>query len=262
VSEIYDNAVDSLRIGIEFFVKERSYSTRKHAILTLFHSIELFLKELLHRTNPILIYKNIDTKITDDALTVGIKDILARLDNLGFGLPKEQRLIIEKIQKRRNRIEHHRYDHREEDETIIAESLKFILFFVDDVLKRKLDLDIDPALLREIQGIVFKHDELYWVAMHRLEIWMKDQWPSWNDQENDSPEEFDGTVDCPVCRQTFLVIGYHEKPLCFHCNASVDAEECENCGTTHLVSEGCSWCGHQETYTSQENTPNKANDGA
>jgi hypothetical protein len=157
-------------------------------------------------------------------------------------LPKEQRLIIEKIQQRRNRIEHHRYDHREEDETIIAESLKFILFFVDEVLRRKLDLDIDPALLREIQGIVFEHNELYSVAMHRLEIWMKDEWPSWNDKENDTPEEFGGTVDCPVCRQTFLVIGYHERPFCFHCNASVQAEECEDCGTTHLVSEGCLWC--------------------
>ena len=68
------------------------------------------LKELLYRTNPILIYKNIDTKITDEALTVGIKDILARLDNIGLGLPKEQRSVIDKIQQRRNRIEHHRFD--------------------------------------------------------------------------------------------------------------------------------------------------------
>ena len=91
VSEIYENAVDSLRIGMESFLKERNYSSRKHAILTLFHSTELLLRELLHRTHPLLIYKNIDAKITDDALTVGIKDILVRLDNLGLGLPKEQR---------------------------------------------------------------------------------------------------------------------------------------------------------------------------
>ena len=73
VSDIYANAVDSLRIGIEHFLKESGYSSRKHAILTLFHAIELFLKEQLHRTNPILIYRNIDAKITDDSMTVGIK---------------------------------------------------------------------------------------------------------------------------------------------------------------------------------------------
>jgi hypothetical protein len=163
LSEIYENAVDSLRIGIEFFLRERSYSSRKHAILTLFHSIELFLKEHLFQTNPILIYKNIDAKITDDALTVGIKDILVRFENIGIGLPKDQFSIIEKIQKRRNRIEHHRYDHKEDDDLIIAESFKFILFFVDDVLKKKLDSDIDANLLRKIHRTVFEHDELYWL---------------------------------------------------------------------------------------------------
>jgi hypothetical protein len=32
--------VDSLRIGMEFFLKEDGYSSRKHAILTVFHAIE------------------------------------------------------------------------------------------------------------------------------------------------------------------------------------------------------------------------------
>ena len=242
MSEIYANAVDSLRIGIEFFLKEPGYSSRKHAILTLFHAIELFLKEHLHRTNPILIYRNIDAKITEDSLTVGIKEILMRLENLGLGLPKVPQAVIEKIQKRRNRIEHHRYDHKEEDELIIAESLQFILFFVDDVLKKKLEEDIPAEVLREIQRIVFKHDQLYWIAMHRREQWMHDTWPGWNNEETDTPDEFSGTVDCPICRQTSLVIGYHDKPFCFHCNTTVDAAECENCGTTHLSSVGCSWC--------------------
>ncbi|MEI9930409.1 MAG: hypothetical protein WDM89_07605 [Rhizomicrobium sp.] len=58
MSDIYDNAVDSLLIGIDFFLQERSYSSRKHAILTLFHAIELFLKERLYQENPILIYRD------------------------------------------------------------------------------------------------------------------------------------------------------------------------------------------------------------
>lgn len=242
MSEIYANAVDSLRIGIEFFLKEPGYSSRKHAILTIFHSIELFLKEHLYRTNPILIYRNIDAKITEDSLTVGIKEILTRLENLGLGIPKVLQPAIEDIQKRRNRIEHHRYDHKEEDELIIAESLQFILFFVDDVLKMKLEADISAETLREIQRIVFKRNELNGIATHRLENWMHETWPEWNNEEIDTPDEFSGTTDCPICRQTFLVMGYHDRPFCFHCNTTVDAEECENCGTTHLSSVGCSWC--------------------
>ena len=73
-SAIFENAVDSLRIGMEFFLKETSYSSRKHAILTVFHAIELLVKDRLAQTNPILLYKNIDIKITDDAQTAAAPD--------------------------------------------------------------------------------------------------------------------------------------------------------------------------------------------
>jgi hypothetical protein len=129
MSAIYDNAVDSLRISMEFFLKEESYSSRKHAILTVFHAIDLLLKERLAQTNPILIYKNIDIKITDDAQTVGLREALTRLENLGLGIPTEEKKTIENIQRIRNRIEHQRYDHSEtEDSITIAASLKFILY--------------------------------------------------------------------------------------------------------------------------------------
>ncbi|MBE0574385.1 MAG: hypothetical protein IH613_00655 [Desulfuromonadales bacterium] len=239
MSDIYANAVDSLRIGIEHFLKVPGYSSRKHAILTLFHSIELFLKEQLHRTNPILIYRNLDTKITDDSITVGIKEALTRLENLGSGLSKEPQEVIERIQKRRNRIEHHRYDHMEEDEKIISESLAFILFFVDGVLKGKLEDDVPADTLREIQRLVYDRQDLSWIAMHRVEQWMLEIWPEWNNEESDTPEEFSGTLDCPICRESYLVLGYHDKPFCFHCNTSVAAAECEDCGRTYLISKGC-----------------------
>jgi hypothetical protein len=99
MSAIYENAVDSLRIGMEFFLTEKNYSSRKHAILTVFHAIELLLKECLAQTNPILIYKNIDVKITDDAQTVGIREALTRLENLGRGIPAKEKKTIENIQR-------------------------------------------------------------------------------------------------------------------------------------------------------------------
>lgn len=239
MSDIYANAVDSLRIGIEYFLKEPGYSSRKHAILTLFHAIELFLKEQLHRTNPLLIYRSIDSPITEDSQTVGIKEALARLENLGLGLPKQPRAIIERIQKRRNRIEHHRYDHEEEDERVIAESLQFILFFVDSVLRGKLEDDIPAETLRKIHRMVYERDQLDGIAMHRLEAWMRETWPEWNNEESDTPDEFEGTNDCPICRQGFLAVGHHEKPFCFHCNTTVDAEVCEHCGRTYITGSPC-----------------------
>jgi hypothetical protein len=239
MSDIYANAVDSLRIGIEHFLKEPGYSSRKHAILALLHAIELFLKEQLYRPNQILIYRNIDAILTDDSLTVGIKEALIRIENLGLGLLKQPQEVIERIQKRRNRIEHHRYDHKEEDEIIISESLAFILFFVEGVLKDKLERDVPPETLREIQSLVYDRQDLYWIAMHRLEQWMHEAWPEWNNEESHTPDEFRGTLDCPICRESYLVIGHHDKPFCFRCNTAIDAAECGDCGRTYLSSEGC-----------------------
>ncbi len=242
-SPIYENAIDSLRIGMEFFLKEDGYSSRKHAILTVFHAIELLLKERLAQTNPILIYKNIDAKITDDAMTVGVREALTRLENLGLGIPAEERKTIENIQRVRNRIEHHRYDHnKNEDGAVIAASLKFILFFVEFVFERKLDGVIDAKLLRDINHRVFEYNESYSLAEHRLNQWAKKEWPDWNAEEVDIPEEFSGTLRCPECRQDWLVMGYHDKPVCFWCNTSIDAHCCEDCGDVFIVGESCD-CG-------------------
>lgn len=239
MSDIYINDVDSLRIGIEYFLKEGGYSSRKHAILTLFHAIELFLKEQLHRTNPILIYRNIEAPIAEDSQTVGIKEALARLENLGLGLSEELREIIERIQKRRNRIEHHRYEQKEEDERTIAQSLQFILFFVNTVLAGNLEADIPAETLRAIQRIVYDRQELYWNAEQRLELWMRATWPDWNNEQSEMPEKFEGTTRCPICWEDFLAMGYHKKPFCFHCNTTVDAAVCDHCGRTYTSNSLC-----------------------
>lgn len=242
MSDIYANAVDSLRVGVEYFLKEPGYSSRKHAILALFHATELLLKEQLYRTNPILIYRNLDAKISEDSQTVGVKEALTRLDNLGVGIPPEPRKVIEKIQQRRNRIEHHRFDQREDDEQIISETLAFILFFADSVLRARLERDVPPETLRKIQGIVYDRRDLYWIAMQRLELWMASTWPEWDEEISDTPDEFEGTVDCPVCRQTYLVIDHEPSPFCFYCNTSIDASECEHCGVTFLVGQRSCSC--------------------
>ena len=254
-SAIYENAIDSLGIGMEFFLKEDGYSSRKHAVLTVFHAIELLLKVRLARTNQILIYKNIDAKITDDAQTVGVREALTRLENLGLGIPAEERKTIENIQRVRNRIEHHRYDHNEkEDDAIIAASLKFVLFFVEFALQRKLDGKIDPKLLRDINRRVFEYNESRGLAEYRFNEWARSEWPDWNEEEEDIPDEFGGTHRCPECRQDWLVIGYHDKPVCFWCNTNVDAHCCADCGETFVVGESCG-CGK---YTKPDDGPVQA----
>jgi hypothetical protein len=247
MSAIFDNALDSLRIGFEFFERERSYSSRKHAILTVFHAAELFFKEALFQRNPILIYKNIDAKITEDSVTVGLRDILVRFENIGIQLPPEERIAIERIQKIRNRIEHHRYEHNEEeDDQVIGEALKVILFFNEFVLKTRLSDLLGVELFDRMQRRVIEYRERGGLAEYRLNEWMKKQWPGFDPEKEDMPEHFPGTLDCPQCGQSYFVFDYHgypRKPFCFYCNDYIDGGECSECGFTFLTKDGCN-CGH------------------
>lgn len=93
----------------------------------------------------------------------------------------------------------------------------------------RLDFAVDPQ-------------ELYWLADFRLREWMQGAWPEWSEEVVDTPDQFAGTSRCPICMHDFLVIGHHDRPHCFYCDGSVDAEECENCGTTHLREYGCAYC--------------------
>ncbi len=230
---------------MEFFQHGGTDTSNKHAILTIFHSIELLLKEYLYRINPILIYKNIDKAINDDSVTVGINEIIARLDNLNIGLPKEEQDIIKKIQKRRNRIEHHKYEKDDNDHFIIGESLKFIQYFSESKLNERLHNHIDRVLLDEIEKAIYDYQELEAIANSRLDHFLSKVFPEWNPEYEACPEKFPGTIDCPVCNNTFLVVDFIGKPFCFYCNKQIDAKACDNCGYVHLKSKGCPY-GCQE----------------
>ncbi len=54
MSPLLENAVDSLKVDLEHFLEGTKESSGKHTILTIFHSIELLLKEALYRFNPFL----------------------------------------------------------------------------------------------------------------------------------------------------------------------------------------------------------------
>jgi hypothetical protein len=112
------------------------------------------------------------------------------------------------------------------------------LYFIEHFLQERLEDDIDPTMLREIQRLVLQYNERRGLAEYRLDTWLQEQWPDWHREEEDTPEEFAGTLPCPECRQDWLVIEDMERPFCFWCNTSVDAVDCEDCGVVYVRSEG------------------------
>jgi hypothetical protein len=238
MSPLFENAVDSLEVGMQFF-KDRK---PKFAMLLVFHSIELLLKEQLSRKNPILIYRSIDKVISDDSQTVGLAESLVRFQNLGINLTEDEKETLVALQKRRNRVEHHRYDPHNDDRETLGRSLRFIRMFVANHLGDDLKTHIDNAFLVEIDQLILSYEELKAIAEAEFEEWVARAY-----SEGFDDIAFKGTLDCPVCRQDFLVLNAPEVGNhCFYCRKAVEARECDACGIAFLprnpVNEICDDC--------------------
>jgi hypothetical protein len=221
MSGLFDNAIDSLKVGIRFYLYEKIDTAHKHAILNIFHSIELFLKEKLYRVNPLFIYKNIDKPITDDSLTIGLEEIFARFRNMGIILKEES--ILRNLRRRRNRIEHHRFEADESHFFIIGKSLKFLYYFLPEHLECSLEDIIDEKMYRNAREIILKYEE-------RLAEAEKEVAERTTPRTKDDLCEPTESAICPECGNHTVVTGTERGNFCFFCLKEVELVKCDWCG--------------------------------
>ena len=196
----------------------------KWAILEMFHAIELLLKERLHREHPLLIYKNIDQKIGDDSLTVGLKETLARFVNLGVDIPAEYKRILEDLQKRRNRIEHHQFVPDKSHQHVLGEALKFISYFLEEQLDEEIESHLPWELFEEVKGLVLSYEDLVRLAEVDAESVLRRFGPK------DRP--LIEIAWCPECGNKTLVVGAGEdEDKCYFCDEHVEVRACSRCGS-------------------------------
>jgi len=233
MSAIFDNAIDSLKVGIKFYLDETFPTAHKHAIISIFHSIELFLKEKLYRTHPLFIYKNIDIPISDNSQTVGLKEIIVRLSNLDTPLDPKQEKILKELQRKRNRIEHHRFEAEDSDFHIIGKALKFLYYFLPAQLHCSLEEHLDDELYRNVREVILEYDER--LAEAEREV-----------NERTTPKTKDDLASptysafCPECDNHTVVIETEKGDFCFFCLQEVSMAQCNWCGgyfSTNEVSD-------------------------
>jgi len=69
----------------------------------------------------------------------------------------------------------------------------------------------EHGLVLPMKRKVLEYNELQGIAEFRFHYRAKKQWPEWNIEDEDIPEDFEGTHDCPECTRCYLVLGYHPK---------------------------------------------------
>lgn len=222
MTDIFDNAVDSLKMGISHYLLNTEHDTaEKHAILMIYHSIELFLKEKLAEIHPVLIYANLNKKITSDSRTVGLDDIITRYDNFKIELSNVDRNILHNLRKRRNTIEHHKYKKEKRDFNIIGKALKFIHEFLISHFDSSMEDILDEKQYAKVRETIFEYEELLKKALQEV--------------EKHRPEGKEQLADpywlvlCPDCYNETLVMASERGPFCFLCYEEKSVEQCNYC---------------------------------
>jgi len=220
---LLENAVDSLKIGIDFYLNENLETAHKHAILNVYHSIELLLKEKLLRFNPIFIYRNTTKKIDQKSQTVGLDEILILFKNLGLELSEDDEKSLISLKEKRNNIIHFEYHPTDNDADLLGISLKFIKKFLEDHLSTKLKDIIDADAYLHIEEIVDAFEERYKKAVKLAQEIVS---PKTKDDLSDIRQ----VIDCPECGTPTLPCIGERTAQCTLCEESFNLEKCYQCG--------------------------------
>ena len=222
MSEILGNALDSLRMGLSHYLDERLENRDKWATLELFHAIELLCKERLYQEHPLLIYRNIDKVVGDDAATVGLQDILGRFANLGVEVSSDHVKILTDLQHRRNRIEHHRFVPDASHKFVLGKALIFISYFLEEHLGEDIEDHLPPELFREAKHLLLGYQALLRKAKAAIASEKRYLHPK--------EQALLAVGTCPECGNATVLVGAGDGDFCYFCDRGVHVSMCSQCG--------------------------------
>lgn len=209
---LLENAADSLRVGVsQFLVRDEHPTAIKHAILSIYQSIELYLKARLSAIHPLLIYRNIDKRITDSSQTVGLPEILARLENLDIPLNRAHAASLVDLQAQRNRIEHFHFASSPDHERLVGQALKFLLEFLPTVGESLEEVVEETATYDKVLAAILSYTE----------------------RVDHAKREAAGlglaVVRCPYCGHDTVAMEVPGHGLCYFCREEPIFGHCERC---------------------------------
>lgn len=230
VIELEQNAKDSLIHGIvhyqESLGSEQKTETKrfnlKFSILSIFHSIELYLKARLVKAHPILIYDRPEY-VGKDPKTVSFEALIKRLYNVGVDLSKDEK-NLKNLQSTRNAIEHHRI------ELSILQVKDYIvkaIRFLEDFLLKELEINLklmldeeDKGIYKDIAHCLESFDARLVIALDRVKAYELQS------------HDFD-IITCNCCRQKTMVLPNPEtsegNAYCFLCEMAFLIIFCGGC---------------------------------
>lgn len=160
----------------------------------------------------------------------GLTEIVIRMENVGIALTAQHVLVLTELQRRRNRIEHHRFDPTEDHKLWVGRALKFLLEFLPAHLGVQLEDLVESS--RDYSKVL----EAILSYKERVERAFAE-----------TRAQGGLIVCCPDCGEDTVAIDSDRGHFCFLCHEEQYLEECEQCGeyveATEIAEIGmCSDC--------------------
>jgi hypothetical protein len=165
--DLLANARDSLRQAVELLVWKdigTDHSRLKYAITHAAHSIELLLKERLHRVNAAFVWENVDKYPNLEANTVNVNTAISRLKSIGgITFSEKDEKNLRSLRMTRNAIEHYEWHTTEKEaKIIVGNALSFAFSFAVEQLGTDLAADFKQddtwrSLINELYDFVRAH---------------------------------------------------------------------------------------------------------
>jgi len=232
--DIYQNAIDSLNVGIEMCeIALKDESKYKFSIILISNFMELLLKKLVEIQNPLLIFeKPYSDKIYKEK-TITWLQALQILTNSGKIINKKLIDDLKKITDIRNEIIHYRFEYN------VYEIDSIILSVIDGLRQLYIDIsgnDIINDVTDKTKLFLDKIKDDYLNQLHKAQFNAKDE----------AMENKIIITDCSFCGECDTAVERDSNEIYCHFCEEIDyEEECTRCTVSFYISE-MEYCGKND----------------
>lgn len=241
IGNAYDSFAESLA---KVAASDGQATAWKYAVLHIVHSVELMIKERLHRAHPLLLWENVDRRTR----TVSLDHGLERLVAAGIEVSAFERAAIKAAIEWRNQITHYKVDLRIDE---VRENYLLLFEFLNGFHHEHFDDSLTDHLtgdaLRTASALMehFRTDmvDFRGRSIHRTWVWkllaaqeipvlsiasIEHARIKYGHEAHWSEPEYQDFVPKEFCRDCACAIGELHGPSCV-------VEDCPRCGAQMLT---------------------------
>lgn len=222
--DLYQNAIDSLNEGMSFYTESLSDASKyKFCIIIISNFMELMLKHMVEKQNPLLMFEKPYEK--NIKRTINYKQSIQILVNLDICVKKELTNDINTLYEIRNNIIHYKFEYNTTViRSIIIKVIDGLRKLYNTVTKKDFICDVSE----HTRNVFKKIEDDYSIELHLAQ----------GEAEEEAIDEGLEIIDCGYCCESKTAVERTGNEIyCHYCKETDFFEECSRCTEKFKISE-------------------------